>query len=219
MDFSHYLHLCIVPFVACLLIRDNLGCAGWKAISVMHDSADAGEVLQPLDDVPDLITIRDDSTRANLHDDEDVHEHDDDDNNKHNRDHHHYQDQDHEYHHHIAVPLRMTENTPVTLTMKISLTKTITKTMAGTARDMTMSDSDRLKPQSSVQRPKATVRTVLLATIANTSSAIPKNISNNCITQTSKVATALHPSRVLTYELEDPRHISSCLCVAPFHWC
>ncbi|KAG1728867.1 uncharacterized protein EDB91DRAFT_1253300 [Suillus paluster] len=90
-----------------------------------------------------------------------------------------------------------------TMIMTTASTTAITKTMADTVRNMVISDSDRFKLQSRVQRPNATVRTDLLATVANTSLTIPKN------TYSTKVSTALHPSRVLTYELEleDRRHI------------
>ncbi|KAG2749989.1 hypothetical protein P692DRAFT_20873580 [Suillus brevipes Sb2] len=59
MAFFRFIELFLVPCITVLLIEDEFGCSGPDAVTIMYDSADAGELLQPLDDHPELMNIRD----------------------------------------------------------------------------------------------------------------------------------------------------------------
>lgn len=59
MAFFRFIELFLVPCITVLLIEDEFECSGPDAVAIMYDSADAGELLQPLDDHPELMNIRD----------------------------------------------------------------------------------------------------------------------------------------------------------------
>lgn len=57
LTFSKHLADAGYDRVTVLLIEDEFGCSGPDAVTIMYDSADAGELLQPLDNHPELMNI------------------------------------------------------------------------------------------------------------------------------------------------------------------